>query len=62
MRYRASILFTKETHTTIQGKTLHIDIPVNLNADVIPRIKINTDAMARTIQLVQEEFVKVSQS
>jgi len=32
------------------------------NADVIPGIKINTDAMARTTQLVQEGFVKISES
>ena len=32
------------------------------NADLIPRIKINTDAMARTTQLVQEGFVKISES
>jgi intracellular sulfur oxidation DsrE/DsrF family protein len=32
------------------------------NADLIPGIKINTDAMARTIQLVQEGFVKISES
>lgn len=32
------------------------------NADVIPGIKINTDAMARTIQLVQEGLVKISES
>jgi intracellular sulfur oxidation DsrE/DsrF family protein len=32
------------------------------NADIIPGIKINTDAMARTIQLVQEGFVKISES
>src|SRR3974390_1376464 len=32
------------------------------NVDVIPGIKINTDAMARTIQLVQEGFVKISES
>jgi intracellular sulfur oxidation DsrE/DsrF family protein len=32
------------------------------NADVIPGIKINTDAMARTVQLVQEGFVKISES
>lgn len=30
------------------------------NADIIPGIKINTDAMARTTQLVQEGFVKIS--
>ena len=32
------------------------------NADTIPGIKINTDAMARTAQLVQEGFVKMSES
>ena len=31
------------------------------NADLIPGIKINTDAMARTTQLVQEGFVKISE-
>ena len=33
-----------------------------LNQHVIPGIKINTDAMARTTQLVQEGFVKISES
>ena len=32
------------------------------NVDLLPDIKINTDAMARTIQLVQEGFVKISES
>ena len=32
------------------------------NADIIPGIKVNTDAMARTTQLVQEGFVKASES
>jgi intracellular sulfur oxidation DsrE/DsrF family protein len=32
------------------------------NADLIPGIKINTDAMARTTQLVQEGFVKIPES
>ena len=32
------------------------------NADLIPGIKINTDAMARITQLVQEGFVKISES
>ena len=32
------------------------------NADTIPGIQVNTDAMARTTQLVQEGFVKVSES
>jgi intracellular sulfur oxidation DsrE/DsrF family protein len=32
------------------------------NSDLVPGIKINTDAMARTTQLVQEGFVKISES
>lgn len=32
------------------------------NEDLLPNIKINTDAMSRTIQLVQEGFVKISES
>ena len=32
------------------------------NADLLPGIKVNTDAMARTTQLVQEGFVKISES
>jgi intracellular sulfur oxidation DsrE/DsrF family protein len=32
------------------------------NADTIPGIKINTDAMARTTELVQKGFVKISES
>jgi intracellular sulfur oxidation DsrE/DsrF family protein len=32
------------------------------NADTIPGIKINTDAMSRLTQLVQEGFVKISES
>lgn len=31
------------------------------NADLLPSIKINLDAMARTIELVQEGFVKISE-
>ena len=31
------------------------------NSDLLPRIKVNTDAMARTTQLVQEGFVKISE-
>jgi intracellular sulfur oxidation DsrE/DsrF family protein len=33
-----------------------------VNADTIPGIKINTDAMSRLIQLVQQGFVKISES
>jgi len=32
------------------------------NVDLLPGIPINTDAMARTTQLVQEGFIKVSES
>ena len=32
------------------------------NADLLPDIKINTDAMSRTTQLVQKGFVKISES
>ena len=32
------------------------------NVDLLPGIKINTDAMARLTQLVQEGFVKISES
>jgi intracellular sulfur oxidation DsrE/DsrF family protein len=31
------------------------------NVDLLPFVKINTDAMARTTQLVQEGFVKISE-
>jgi intracellular sulfur oxidation DsrE/DsrF family protein len=31
------------------------------NEDVLPGVKINTDAMARTTQLVQEGFVKITE-
>ena len=31
------------------------------NADLLPGIKVNTDAMARTIQLVQAGFVKITE-
>jgi intracellular sulfur oxidation DsrE/DsrF family protein len=31
------------------------------NEDLIPGIKVNTDAMARTTQLVQQGFVKISE-
>jgi intracellular sulfur oxidation DsrE/DsrF family protein len=31
------------------------------NADLLPAVKVNTDAMARTTQLVQEGFVKITE-
>ena len=32
-----------------------------VNADLLPSINVNTDAMARTIQLVQQGYVKISE-
>jgi hypothetical protein len=32
-----------------------------VNEDLLPGIKVNTDAMARTTQLVQEGFVKMTE-
>jgi intracellular sulfur oxidation DsrE/DsrF family protein len=32
------------------------------NADLLPDVKVNTDAMARTTQLVQEGFVKITEA
>ena len=31
------------------------------NTDLLPNVKVNTDAMARTTQLVQEGFVKITE-
>ncbi|HHF7348732.1 TPA: DsrE family protein [Legionella feeleii] len=31
------------------------------NANLLPNIKVTTDAMARTIQLVQQGFVKITE-
>jgi intracellular sulfur oxidation DsrE/DsrF family protein len=31
------------------------------NADLLPGVQVNTDAMARTTQLVQEGFVKITE-
>jgi intracellular sulfur oxidation DsrE/DsrF family protein len=31
------------------------------NADLLPGVKVNTDAMARTTQLVQAGFVKITE-
>ena len=31
------------------------------NVDLLPRVKVNTDAMARTTQLVQKGFVKITE-
>jgi hypothetical protein len=45
-------------------KPLHVDIPVVHgwgNEDLLPDIKVNTDAMARTTQLVQQGFVKITE-
>ncbi|WMT73530.1 DsrE family protein [Bradyrhizobium sp. Ash2021] len=31
------------------------------NADLLPQVRVNTDAMARTIQLVQQGFIKITE-
>jgi intracellular sulfur oxidation DsrE/DsrF family protein len=31
------------------------------NAELLPGVKVNTDAMARTTQLVQQGFVKITE-
>lgn len=33
-----------------------------VNDDLLPNIKVNTDAMARTIQLVQQGFIKITEA
>ena len=33
-----------------------------INDDLLPNIAVNTDAMARTIQLVQQGFIKISEA
>jgi hypothetical protein len=44
-------------------KPLRIDIPVHRwgNEDLLSGIKVNTDAMARISQLVQEGFVQITE-
>jgi len=32
-----------------------------INADLLPAVQVNTDAMARTVELVQQGYVKVSE-
>jgi len=53
-------LMDKGVHVELCGATARVHGWGN--ADTIPGIKINTDAMARTTQLVQEGFVKISES
>src|SRR5215472_10055410 len=55
-----AIFHTNAGHVTLCGATAKAH---NYgNADLLPGIPINTDAMARTTQLVQEGFIKVSES
>lgn len=53
-------LIEKGVHVELCGATAKAHGWVN--EDTIPGIKVNTDAMSRTIQLVQEGYVKISES
>jgi intracellular sulfur oxidation DsrE/DsrF family protein len=33
-----------------------------VNDDLLPNVKVNTDAMARTVQLVQQGFIKITEA
>jgi intracellular sulfur oxidation DsrE/DsrF family protein len=53
-------LMKRSVHVELCGATAKVH---NYgNADLLPGIPINTDAMARTTQLVQEGFIKMSES
>ena len=58
----------KELVTDLMKRGVHIELCGATakvhnwgNADLLPDIKVNTDAMARTTQLVQEGFVKITE-
>ena len=58
----------KELVTNLMSRGVHVELCGATakvhhygNADLIPGIEVNTDAMARTTQLVQEGFVKISE-
>ena len=58
----------KELVTRLMGRGVHVELCGATakahhygNADLIPGIKVNTDAMARTTELVQQGFVKISE-
>jgi intracellular sulfur oxidation DsrE/DsrF family protein len=52
-------LMSRGVHVELCGATAKVHHYGN--EDLIPGIKINTDAMARTTQLVQQGFVKVTE-
>ena len=58
----------KELVTNLMGRGVQVELCGATakahhygNADLIPGITVNTDAMSRTIQLVQQGFVKISE-
>ena len=58
----------KELVTDLMKRGVHIELCGATakvhnwgNADLLPDVKVNTDAMARTTQLVQEGFVKITE-
>jgi intracellular sulfur oxidation DsrE/DsrF family protein len=59
----------KELISSLQDRGVHVELCGATakvhhygNDDLLPGIKINTDAMARTTDLVQQGFVKISES
>ena len=58
----------KELVTDLMKRGVHIELCGATakihnwgNADLLPDVKVNTDAMARTTQLVQQGFVKITE-
>jgi intracellular sulfur oxidation DsrE/DsrF family protein len=58
----------KDLVTKLMGRGVHVELCGATakthgygNEDVIPGIKVNTDAMARTTQLVQQGYVKMTE-
>ena len=58
----------KELVTDLMKRGVHIELCGATakihnwgNADLLPDVKVNTDAMARTTQLVQEGFMKITE-
>ncbi len=52
-----AIFHTNAGHVTLHDSAYNAD----RNADLLPGVKVNTDAMARTMQLVQQGFVKITE-
>jgi intracellular sulfur oxidation DsrE/DsrF family protein len=58
----------KQLVTNLMSRNVHVELCGATakahhygNGDLIPGIDVNTDAMARTTQLVQEGFVKITE-